>query len=88
MALRRKILDLLALRLATLSVRVRVLFMGATVAAPALARVQLRLRHRVSKLLLRYGRVYDGGGTWTQAHRRWLAAQRFEHVPTELAYLT
>jgi Transposase len=31
-----------------------------------------RLRHRVSKLLLRYGRVYDGGGTWTQAHRRWL----------------
>jgi transposase len=45
-----------------------------------------RLRHRVSKLLLRYGRV-DGGGTWTQAHRQWLAAQRFEHVPTELAYL-
>jgi transposase len=58
----------------------------------ARAREQVRadlawLRHRVSKLLLRYGRVYDGGGTWTQAHRRWLAAQRFEHVPTELAYL-
>ena len=46
-----------------------------------------RLRHRVSKLLLRYGRVYDGGGTWTRAHRAWLAAQRFEHVPSELAYL-
>jgi transposase len=46
-----------------------------------------RLRHRVSKLLLRYGRVYDSGGTWTQAHRQWLAAQRFEHVATELAYL-
>jgi transposase len=46
-----------------------------------------RVRHRVSKLLLRYGRVYDGGHTWTRAHRRWLAAQRFEHVPTELAYL-
>jgi len=46
-----------------------------------------RLRHRISKLLLRYGRVYDGGGTWTQAHRRWLSGQRFEHVPTELAYL-
>jgi len=45
-----------------------------------------RLRHRVSKLLLRYGRVYDGG-TWTQAHRRWLAGQRFEHASTELAYL-
>jgi transposase len=46
-----------------------------------------RLRHRVSKLLLRYGRVYDSGGTWTQAHRQWLAAQRFEHVATEFAYL-
>ena len=46
-----------------------------------------RLRHRVSKLLLRYGRVYDEGRTWTQRHRRWLAAQRFEQVPTELASL-
>jgi hypothetical protein len=46
----------------------------------------LRCRHRVSKLLLVYGRVYDGT-TWTQAHRRWLAAQPFEHAPTELAYL-
>src|SRR6266496_555873 len=46
-----------------------------------------RLRHRVSKLLLRYGRLYGGGGTWSQAHRRWLAGQRFEYVPTELAYL-
>jgi transposase len=46
-----------------------------------------RLRHRVSKLLLRYGRVYDGGGTWTQAHRAWLAGQRFEYPATELAYL-
>lgn len=58
----------------------------------ARAREQVRadlacLRHRVSKLLLRYGRVYDGGSTWTQAHRAWLAAQRFEHVPTELACL-
>jgi transposase len=46
-----------------------------------------RMRHRASKLLLRYGRVYEEGSAWTQAHRRWLAAQRFEHVPTELAYL-
>lgn len=45
-----------------------------------------RVRHRVSKLLLRYGRVYEGGGTWTQAHRRWLPAQRFPEPPTELAY--
>jgi transposase len=59
----------------------------------ARAREQLRadlarVRHRVSKLLLRQGRVYErGAGTWTQQHRRWLAAQRFDSAPTELAYL-
>lgn len=46
----------------------------------------MRARHRVSKLLLRHGRVYEDG-TWTQAHRRWLAGQRFDHEATELAYL-
>jgi transposase len=46
-----------------------------------------RARHRVSKLLLRYGRVYAEKSTWTQRHRRWLAAQRFDSVNTELAYL-
>jgi transposase len=59
----------------------------------ARAREQLRadlarVRHRVSKLLLRHGRVFErSGSTWTQDHRRWLAAQRFAHAPTELAYL-
>ena len=46
----------------------------------------LRCRHRVSKLLLVHGRVYDGTA-WTQAHRRWLAGQSFEHAPTELAFV-
>jgi transposase len=45
-----------------------------------------RVRHRASKLLLRHGRVYEGGA-WTQAHRRWLAAQQFTHTPTELAFV-
>ena len=45
-----------------------------------------RCRHRLSKLLLRHGRVWDAP-TWTQTHERWLDAQRFEHVNTELAYL-
>jgi hypothetical protein len=45
------------------------------------------LRHRVSKLRVRYWRVYGGGRTWKHAHRRWLAAQRFDYVATELAYL-
>jgi len=46
----------------------------------------MRCRHRLSKLLLRHGRVFDQS-TWTQAHRRWLGAQSFEQVNTELAYL-
>lgn len=48
----------------------------------------MRARHRVSKLLLRYGRVWDPGrSAWTVAHRRWLAGQAFEEQATELAYL-
>lgn len=46
----------------------------------------MRCRHRVSKLLLLHGRVYDGGA-WTKTHRRWLAQQRFDEPATELAYL-
>lgn len=45
-----------------------------------------RARHRVSKLLLLHGRVYEGSG-WTKTHRRWLAQQRFDQAATELAYL-
>jgi transposase len=41
---------------------------------------------RLSKLLLRHGRVWDAS-TWTVAHQRWLAAQQFAQVNTELAYL-
>ena len=32
-------------------------------------------RHRVSKMLLRHGRVYPQPTTWTAEHRRWLSAQ-------------
>ena len=46
----------------------------------------MRCRHRVSKLLLLHGRVYEGGA-WTKTHRGWLEAQRFEQAATELAYL-
>ncbi len=44
-----------------------------------------RNRQRVSKLLLVEGRVYAGKTTWNREHRRWIAAQRFEHPETELA---
>ena len=46
----------------------------------------MRCRHRVSKLLLLHGRVYERSA-WTKTHRRWLAQQRFEQAATELAYL-
>jgi transposase len=46
----------------------------------------MRCRHRVSKLLLLHGQVYEGGA-WTKTHRRWLAQQRFDEPATELAYL-
>jgi transposase len=47
----------------------------------------MRCRHRVSKLLLLHGRVYPEPSTWTQAHRRWLARQRFDEPTTELAFI-
>jgi transposase len=37
----------------------------------------MRARHRTSKLLLRQGIVYSGGGTSTHAHYGWLRRQRF-----------
>ncbi len=37
----------------------------------------MRARHRLSKLLLRYGRVYDKGA-WSAAHDLWLRRQRLD----------
>ena len=37
-------------------------------------------RHRLSKLLLRHGHVYDGGQAWTGAHDAWLRRTRREHL--------
>ena len=38
----------------------------------------MRMRHRLSKLLLRQGRVYSGGQAWTAVHDIWLRRQRFD----------
>jgi len=38
----------------------------------------MRVRHRISKLLLRHGHVYYGGKAWTGAHERWLRGIRFD----------
>lgn len=43
-------------------------------------------RHRLSKLLLRHGIVYDGRQAWTGAHDAWLRRQRFEHPGLQAAF--
>jgi transposase len=42
-------------------------------------------RHRLSKLLLRHGHVYDGRA-WTLAHDAWLRGLRFEHASLRAAF--
>jgi transposase len=46
----------------------------------------MNARHRVSKMLLRHGRVYPEPSTWTQKHRRWLAAQQFPEPMSAFTY--
>jgi transposase len=45
----------------------------------------MRARHRLSKLLLRHGLVYDGSA-WTLAHDAWMRRQRFDSRPLALAF--
>lgn len=44
----------------------------------------MRARHRLSKLLLRHGLVYEASA-WTLAHDAWLRGQRFASPPLMLA---
>ena len=46
----------------------------------------MRARHRVSKLLLRHGYVYNGGKAWTLAHDAWLRRIRFDQPATRAAF--
>lgn len=45
----------------------------------------MRARHRLSKLLLRHGLIYDATA-WTLAHDAWLRRQRFDSRPLALAF--
>ena len=45
----------------------------------------MRARHRLSKLLLRHGVVYDATA-WTRAHDQWLRRQRFESGPLAIVF--
>ena len=57
-----------------------------TRAHDACRRDLMNARHRVSKMLLRHGRVYPKPTTWTAEHRRWLARQRFDQAPSDLVF--
>src|SRR3954470_14457325 len=45
----------------------------------------MRARHRLSKLLLRHGLVWDNSA-WTAAHEAWLRTQRFDRLGVQLAF--
>src|SRR5258707_6635884 len=45
----------------------------------------MRARHRLSKLLLRHGAVYDATA-WTRAHDVWLRRQRFQGGPLAIVF--
>src|SRR5438477_7859650 len=45
----------------------------------------MRARHRLSKLLLRHGLVYDATA-WTRTHDAWLRRQRFDGGPLAIVF--
>jgi hypothetical protein len=45
----------------------------------------MRVRHRLSKLLLRHGIAYSDGQAWTGAHDAWLRRQRFTIPAVQMA---
>jgi len=48
----------------------------------------MRARHRLSKLLLRHGIVYDGGAAWTGKHDLWLRGDAFGQLTSPATRLT
>jgi transposase len=57
-----------------------------TRAHDACRRDLMNARHRVSKMLLRHGRVYPKSTTWTAEHRRWLSAQQFDEPASAMVF--
>jgi transposase len=45
-----------------------------------------RKRQQLLSFLLRRSRIYNGGGHWTLAHRRWLAGHKFEHAAQQIVF--
>ena len=57
-----------------------------TRAHDACRRDLMNARHRVSKMLLRHGRVYPKPTTWTAEHRKWLSAQQFDEAASSMVF--
>jgi transposase len=57
-----------------------------TRAHDACRRDLMNARHRVSKMLLRHGRVYPKSTTWTAEHRRWLSRQQFDEPTSAMVF--
>ena len=57
-----------------------------TRAHDACRRDLMNARHRVSKMLLRHGRVYPKSKTWTAEHRRWLSKQQFDETSSDIVF--
>jgi transposase len=57
-----------------------------TRAHDACRRDLMNARHRVSKMLLRHGRVYPKPSTWTTEHQRWLSKQQFDQPASGLVF--
>jgi transposase len=57
-----------------------------TRAHDACRRDLMNARHRVSKMLLRHGRVYPKSTTWSAEHRRWLSAQQFDEPASSIVF--
>jgi transposase len=47
-------------------------------ARAALLADRKRAQQRITAMLMRHGRVWRSGSSWTQAHQRWIAGQRFD----------
>lgn len=61
---------------------VRDLVRGRTTAAEDVR----RKRQQLLSFLLRHGRIFTGGDHWTRVHRRWLAAQSFDHPAQQIVF--
>jgi transposase len=47
----------------------------------------MRARHRLGKFLLRRGQRYEGGGSWTGTHMRWLRKLQFEEACSQATFV-